>query len=286
MKDTAHQITVPEEALYMQSRGSLSMAATSSITTLHYNRWIGCCKRNPQSHLRLFCYPYAGGGGSIFSRWPTALPNFVEVCPVQLPGRGERLREPAFTSLTPLVHAITQAMQQFLDRPFAFFGHSMGATIAFEVARLLRKQGRAEPVHLFVSGCAAPQVRLPKGSTYTLPDDEFLRELGRLNGTPAILLQEPAIMRILLPSIRADFEVHDTFEYRAEPPLRCPITAFGGSQDLEVTLEHLAAWRAQTETSFSMHVLDGDHFFINTLSESLLRLLSDELRDSERINNF
>ena len=131
--------------------------AGSSVST----RWLACPQLNPQARMRLFCFPYAGGGASIFHRWPGKLPTMVEVCAVLLPGRGNRLTEPPFIQLSPLVQTLTEALLPHLTTPFAFFGHSMGALIGFELARQLRRQQGPSPVHLFVSGREAPQLPSP-----------------------------------------------------------------------------------------------------------------------------
>src|SRR5262249_13687929 len=122
-------------------------------------RWLACARPRPQADIRLFCFPYAGGGASVFRGWADGLPASVEVCPVQLPGRGTRFREPAFTRLPPLIEALAESLRPHLDRPFAFFGHSLGALVAFELARYLHQHQGREPVRLFVSGCGGPQTR-------------------------------------------------------------------------------------------------------------------------------
>jgi medium-chain acyl-[acyl-carrier-protein] hydrolase len=239
--------------------------------------WLTCSNR--QASLRLFCFPYAGGGANIFRTWQDNLPPTVEVCPVQLPGREKRLLEPPFTNLRLLVEAARRALLPYLDRPFAFFGHSMGATISFELARSLYQEQNLNPVHLFVSGRRAPQLPETHALTYDLPQKEFLEELRRLKGTPAEILEHPELMELMLPLLRADFELVQTYHYLAGPPQRCPITAFGGLHDEEVSRADLEAWREQTTTAFSLHMLPGDHFFLHTAQPPLLKTLALELRE-------
>jgi len=239
--------------------------------------WLASYRRNPAAKLRLFCFPYAGGAALIYSNWFKSLPPQVEVCPIQLPGRGSRVLEKLFTRMEPLVEAVARELRPLLDKPFAFFGHSMGAAISFEVARLLRREGAALPVHLFVSGRSAPQLHKPQRHAYKLPEAELIEELRRLKGTPAEVLEHPELMQVVLPLVRADFEVIQTYTAAAEPPLDIPLTAFGGLMDDDVSREDLEAWRAQTTRAFSLRMLPGDHFYLTTNQQLLLPLLSQEL---------
>lgn len=195
----------------------------------------------------------------------------------QLPGRVPRLREPPHTILTTLVEEIAHVIRPYLDRPFAFFGHSMGAMISFELARLLRRDEANAPLHLFVSGRRAPQIPDTDPVAYNLPDAEMIKELRRLNGTPPEVLEHPELMQLMLPLLRADFEVVKTYCYLVEPPLDCPLSAFGGLQDTEAQREHLEGWREQTTPNFTLRMFDGDHFFIQQAEPVLLRALAQEL---------
>jgi surfactin synthase thioesterase subunit len=242
-----------------------------------FDSWIACRQPRPQAHLRLFCFPYAGGGASIFRTWSDGLPAEVEVCPIQLPGRGTRLMEPLFTQLSPLIRALAQALLPLLDKPFAFFGHSLGAVVSFELARQLRRQYGVQPVRLFVSASRAPQLPHRGLPVHTLPEGNFLAELRRLNGTPTEVLEHEELMQIALPVLRADFAVYETYMYPTEPPLNSPISAFGGLRDRTVSQSDLEAWREQTSVSFSRQMFPGDHFFLTTTQPLLLRVLSQEL---------
>lgn len=166
-----------------------------------------------------------------------------------------------FTQLEPLVQAITEVILPYLDKPFALFGHSMGAVVSFELARLLRRQYKREPLHLFVSGRRAPQIPPLEPCMHTLPEPAFLDKLRHLNGTPKAVLENTELMQLLLATLRADFAVIETYIYAAEPPLDCPITVFGGLQDDEVGLDDLQAWRQHTNACFSLQLFPGDHFF-------------------------
>jgi medium-chain acyl-[acyl-carrier-protein] hydrolase len=187
------------------------------------------------------------------------------------------MREPPFNNLNALVHAAVPMILPYLDRPFAFFGHSLGAVLSFEIARHLRKEQHRGPLHLFASARRAPQRPASRLPTYDLPEAEFLEHLHRMNGTPKEVLEHPQLMPLMLPLLRADFAVSQTYIYREEPPLNCPITAFGGVQDEEVDREELEAWREQTSASFSLRLFRGDHFFLHTSQKDLFDILSSEL---------
>jgi medium-chain acyl-[acyl-carrier-protein] hydrolase len=247
-------------------------------TTAAVDSWIACRKPNPQARLRLFCFPYAGSGALIFRTWSDGLPADIEVCPIQFPGRGTRLMETPFTQISPLIDALAQALEPLLDKPFAFFGHSLGALVGFELARRLRRQNGVQPVHLFVSADRAPQIAHRDRPIHTLPEGEFLVELRRLNGIPGKVLEEVELMQIMLPILRADFAVYETYVYSTEPPLNCPISAFGGLQDHRVSRSDLEAWSDQSSGSFSLRMFPGDHFFLNSTQPLLLQMLSQELR--------
>jgi medium-chain acyl-[acyl-carrier-protein] hydrolase len=244
----------------------------------HESPWLPYMQPDPEASLRLFCFPYAGGSALIYRSWSQKLPPGVEVCPVQLPGRGNRLKEPPFRSLAALVPALAGALRPYLDRPFAFFGHSMGALISLELARELRRDARPAPEQLFVSGRSAPQLGKRGVTLYDLPEPELIEELRRLNGTPHEVLEHPELMELMLPLLRADFAVCDTYRYADEPPLDCPVAAFGGLGDANVPRADLEAWAAQTAGDFSLRMLPGDHFFLHENESTLLLVLTHELQ--------
>ena len=213
----------------------------------------------------------------VYRAWPSQMPSDVEVCMARLPGREERLREAPLASVTPLVEAIGAEIQPLLDRPFAFFGHSMGALISFELARFLRREHRLDPAHLFVSGRRAPQLPTEENPTYNLPEAEFIQSVRDLNGTPAEVLANPELMQLLTPLLRADFAVCQTYSYKPEPPLNCGSTVYGGLQDTGVPRESLTGWQDQTSDACLVRMLPGDHFFLNSSQSLLLRTLGLEL---------
>lgn len=212
----------------------------------------------------------------MFRRW-RQLAADVEVYAVELPGHGVRIREAPGTHLSTMVGQIAQAMLAYAEKPFAFFGHSMGALIAFELARRLRREAGIEPVHLFVSGREAPQVPVSDALYHTLPDDELKNALRDLNGTPTEVFESSELIQLVLPVLRADFELVETYVYSDDAPLSCPITAFGGKRDATVRAQKLEPWREQTTASFALRMFEGDHFFLRQAAEPLLRALTNEL---------
>jgi surfactin synthase thioesterase subunit len=231
-----------------------------------------------RARLRLFCFPYAGGTASAIAKLFGGLSPDVSVCSIELPGRGSRLSEQPVSDLAALVEIIAADIEPFLDRPFAFFGHSMGTLLSFELARWLRRKRKPGPVHLLVSAGRAPQIREAKPVTGELLDHELVDKLRRLNGTPQAVLDNPELMALVLPIVRADLTAIDNYLYTEEPPLECPITAFGGLGDLTVTRDELARWRDQTTGSFTVRMLPGDHFFLNGARLALSEVVGRELR--------
>jgi len=242
--------------------------------------WFRRSHAGERAELRLFCFPYAGGTAHIYRDWDRYLPPTIEVLSAQLPGRGPRLREPSFVSLPDLVKALTTVITPLLDKPFAFFGHSMGAIIAFELARSVRQSLACEPEVLCVSGRRAPEAPDDKPPSYNLPKDEFIAELRRIDGTPREVLEHTELMEMVVPVLRADFQLIQTYQYAAGAPLACPIAAYGGLEDSEVPRELLSMWRGHTTSGFALHMLPGDHFFLRSCQTLLLEMLARQLQEA------
>ncbi len=247
--------------------------------TKRTNPWFLKSRSHGNVELRLFCFPYAGGAAFVYRDWANHLPSTVQVVPVELPGRGARLAETPFVSVPPLISELSEVITPLLDVPFVFFGHSMGAVIAFELARSLRRKHAVEPRRLLVSGRRAPELPDDEPITYNLPAPELIDELRRLQGTPKEVLENAELMALMIPLIRADFQLVQSYEYVAEAPLRCPISVFGGLQDTEVPRESLQLWENQTCRRFTLHMLPGDHFFLRSSQSLLLGLLGQKLRE-------
>jgi medium-chain acyl-[acyl-carrier-protein] hydrolase len=238
-------------------------------------QWLMWPRPNPAGRLRLICIPYGGGGAQIFHTWPDLLPAEVEVCAVNLPGHGRRLTEPAISELPKLVEVLSPMVPR--DRPFALFGHSMGALLSFELARRFSQDQGCRPLHLFVSGCYAPHLPDPH-PIHALPDAEFVEELRCLNGIPKEVQQNQELMELMLPTLRADFKLTETYVYRSEPPLQCGITVYGGWTDPLAPRGLLDGWRQHTIGKFSVRMFPGDHFFVHSAQELLLGFVSSELK--------
>lgn len=223
--------------------------------------------------VRLFCFPYAGGGASVFRSWGAGLPAGVDLWAAQPPGRESRVGEPALRRLPPLVDALYEAVLPLLDRPYAFFGHSMGALVAFELARRLRAGGAPAPGLLLLGAFRAPHLPNPNIKIYHMPD-EVLKTVLRKEGTPRQVLDDDELMRALLPTLRADFELCDTYRHAGEAPLPVPMTVFGGDQDVRVSRTDLEGWAPHTDRPFRLVMLPGSHFFIHGSHDLLLAEVS------------
>jgi medium-chain acyl-[acyl-carrier-protein] hydrolase len=263
-------MSVPDKAVAVS-------AFDASILVADQDRWFLLNRRCQTPALQLFCFPFAGGSAATYQRWTHSLPKNIEVLAVELPGHGRRFKEPSFVSLSELIGAVADPLRERLRCPFAFFGHSMGATIGFELARYLRRKYALEPSHLFLSARRGPGFPDDRAPIHNLPDSEFLEEIRNLDGTPAEILERPEVMRFLSPMLRADFQVIETYQYQPEPPLSCPITALGGLDDPRVSIESLLAWSRETSAGFKLKMLPGNHFFLRNSESRLLRLLKETL---------
>jgi medium-chain acyl-[acyl-carrier-protein] hydrolase len=236
--------------------------------------WLPFRRPNPAARVRLLCLPFAGGGASAFRPWADGLPLTVEVGAVQPPGRETRFRDPPFIRLSQYVTALANDLTPLLDLPVAVCGHSMGALAAFELAREWRRRGQPGPERLILTGRAAPHLPPRRKPIHTLPDREFRSELKALGGTPAAVIDNDELMAALLPTLRADFTVLETYEYTEEAPLDCPILAMTGAEDTVAPPADVEQWRSHTRSRFDIRVLPGDHFFIQTQRTLLLQALT------------
>jgi medium-chain acyl-[acyl-carrier-protein] hydrolase len=205
------------------------------------------------------------------------MPADVEVCAVQLPGRENRLAEAPLRSWTILVDRLADALRPELQHPFALLGHSMGAILAFELALVSQTRWGLVPLHLFVAGRNAPQVPRAPDCLVGLEDEELIEELRRLKGTPQAVLEDPDLMPLLLPALKADFALCAAYTHVERAPLRCPITAIGGLQDPHTDIRGLQAWRDQTGAAFVVRMVPGDHFFLATYRALVAQMVAESL---------
>jgi surfactin synthase thioesterase subunit len=227
--------------------------------------------------MRLFCFPYAGGGTGVFQGWFRNLPPGIALAPARLPGRETRLDERPIDSMSLLISALVDTIAPHLDKPFALLGHSIGAAVAFELARALRQNGKPAPACLFVSAARAPQLRRGHIPPPAPSDAELLEELRRLNGVPPELLENEEWMRLALPALRADAALYRNYVYAEAPPLDCPIRAYGGLDDERISRSQMEAWAAQTIKDFSLQMFPGGHFFLKTHQTEFLAALALDL---------
>lgn len=242
------------------------------------SNWVISPKPNPKARLRFFCFPYAGVGPVVYHTWVDRLPHDWELISLLYPGRERRIREAPYMSLQPLLDALLVDITPYLDRPFAFYGHSLGGLIAFGLARALRSQSARLPIHLFISSRRAAHLPDPHPSIHGLRDVAFAEAVQqRYNGIPVEIRRDPELMALFLPILKADFSILETYQYTPEPPFDIPISVYGGMQDPEATQEELAAWKMHTSDGFSLQMFSGDHFFIQSQRASLLQTISKEL---------
>jgi len=232
----------------------------------------------PLARARLLCFPHAGGGASAFATWHRVLPRDLEVFAVQLPGREGRRREPPVTDMNQLMLELSRQLRDLHDRPLALFGHSLGALCAFEYARAMRRAGAAAPLQLFVSAAWAPQ-RPASKPVSDLPQSDLVREMiRRYDGIPKVVLDDPELLDYFMTVLRIDLKLLESYRYVAEPPLDCPLRAFGGTEDARIPRSELELWSAQTISSFGCELYPGGHFYLTTSREALLASLVDALK--------
>jgi len=248
--------------------------------------WVGHYKRHPQARIRLVCFPYAGGGASVYHGWGTRLGGEVEVCPIQLPGRENRISETPITRMDTVANLLAEALEPYLNRRVVFFGYSLGALIAYEVAVRLLAAKQVQPERLIVAAHRAPQIRCHREQIWQLPDLEFKKRLRKLNGTREEVLQNEELMTLVLPVIRADFQLAETYDFRAYyERLDCAVTVFGGAKDQHVSEAHLRAWMETTRGEFELKMFDGGHFFIQSHMQEAVNSVGSALRVRPQTRN-
>lgn len=234
--------------------------------------------RRPAGHadaaVRLFCFHHAGGSAALFRDWPRLMPAVIEPIAVQLPGRADRFAEPPFDSMPELIEVLTGELAPLLGQPFAFYGLSMGAAIAWALAHRLRDEDMPAPSALYLASIAAPSLEVDH---QVLWEDDVVGYLRSMGGTPPELFDQPELLASLLPMVRADLTAVDTFHFRPAVPLDMPIHAFAGSQDAEGEPERMSGWRSETRGRFDLDVIQGGHFFDPPGELQVIRTVSTEL---------
>ncbi len=230
--------------------------------TFKRDTWVIIPKKIPNPKLRLFCLPFAGGNANAFREWINFLPDTIELNAVEIPGRGHRLAEPLIKQIEPLVEAIALGIKPYLDRPFTLFGHSMGALLGFELTHYLKQKFDLQPIHLFLSGRGAPDTIDREEPIHNLSEKEFVKKIREYNGTPKEVLEHEELMQIMIPILRSDFQVCETYVYQQKPKLDLPVTIFGGLKDSSATQADLQAWSNFTSGPFALRMFPGDHFYL------------------------
>jgi surfactin synthase thioesterase subunit len=243
------------------------------------HRWIVTPKPRHHAAARLFCFPYAGVGSSAYRGWADAAPTHIEVCLIQPPGRENRLREAPLASIGSIVgKLIAELVPLGATTPFAFFGHSMGAVVAFETIRQLRRIGAPLPAALFVAASRAPQLAWPHPPVRHLDDVALLEVLNRRYGSvPRVVVDDPELRALLTPALRSDMAAVETYAYETEAPLDLPVFAFGGDEDRMVGRQELQHWNAQTTSSFRLRMMPGTHLFTQERRDDLIADISAAL---------
>lgn len=240
------------------------------------NPWIRRFHTEPAGRATLVCFPHAGGSASFFYPVSDAMQSTMQVVALQYPGRQDRRQERPLTTIADLADQAFAALRPLMDGPLAFFGHSMGATLAYEVAVRMRQELAAEPVTLFASGRRAPS-RHREEFVHRRDDDGIVAELKTLSGTDTRILGDEELLRMILPAIRSDYTAAETYRWQPVPPLSCPILALTGDQDPKVTLDEARAWSEHTTGDFELRTFSGGHFYLADHQRAVINLISDQL---------
>jgi len=247
------------------------------------NPWFSVPRPSASAPLRYWCFPYAGGGAAVWQAWSAALAPATELVAIRLPGRENRLREPCVTRLTPLVERLADEIAAATTSPYVLGGHSMGALLAFEVARRLRHLGLPPPRALIATGARAPHCPRTEPDLHALPDDVFVHEVNaRYGGIPAVMLENRDFLELFVPALRADLEVFETYVHQPGVPLNCPLLALGGTADARVSRDQTLAWREHTTGAFESAFFPGDHFFTQSHAAAVTARLGDFLQRQVR----
>ena len=235
-------------------------------------------KDRPDARVRLFCFTYAASSAQIFHRWNDYAPEWLEISGCELPGHGARLAETPLDTQDAAALEIANTLEPLLDRPYALFGHCLGAALAYEATRILSERGKPQPVRLFSSGARGPHLGIPIADVESMEDDEFIEHMHAAYSAPIEFLRHPEMRPLFLPMVRADARMTQNYRYAPGPRVSYPVTAVAGETDPDVQREHLEGWRQHTDAEVTTRIYPGNHFFF---LESAPRLLADFVNELE-----
>ena len=246
--------------------------------SLASNPWIGFHHARPSAQSRLFCFPYAGAGASVFRTWPALLSRSVEICGMQYPGREQRVDEPYCTDILVLAETLAAELAPYLTTRFAFFGHSLGALVAYEVTRILRDRHLPMPARLFISGRHAPHLASRHNPLHRLPDPQFIACMRQFNALPVEVFGNSELLSLLVPILKADFAMGENYIYVDGPPLTVPMSVFAGPGDPGISPEDLTAWRELAAGPFEWKQFPGGHLFLHSRRRELIETIVGSLK--------
>jgi medium-chain acyl-[acyl-carrier-protein] hydrolase len=241
------------------------------------DKWFFCKRPEPLASKRLFCFPFGGGGASVFHSWADAMGADIEVCALALPGREGRYGEPREKDIKRVIENIVQALEGYQDKPFAMFGYSLGALLAFEACRKLRRRDMKMPQQLFIAALGAPQLPPPHPPISSLQDGEFIQHVEDYYQPQGEAWNNIELREFLLPVLRDDIALYESYGYRQEPPLACPIDVFAGGEDRATPVESTRYWSEQTTDKMTHHMFNGGHFFIDNGLHEIQDLVAQSL---------
>lgn len=226
--------------------------------------------------IRLFCLPYAGGSSVIFNKWESQLNSFINVIPIELAGRGKRFTEPLYSDFHEAVNDVFNIIKDNLECPYAFFGHSMGSMLIYELCHKIKEKGLPSPMHVFFSGRKAPNIISEEELIHKLPRDEFKQKIIELGGTPEELFENQELFDLFLPILKADFKIVEEYKYIKKRKLDCNVTILYGKEE-HSNIIHITDWKKHTENSCITFSFEGGHFFINEKLDEVLNVVNSIL---------